>query len=250
MSNRPPIPQMDNLFNLRDHGGLRTATGEAVRNGRLYRADGVHRASPDDVAKLQQLGIATVIDLRSTGEIGKYGRFEGETIGARFAHLPLLDRLWSKKSLEAHTDAAEYLTARYIELAHEQPHNIAAIFELVADPVHHGVVFHCSAGKDRTGVVSALLMSSIGVTDADIAYDYSMTAENMPALLEWIEARVDDPADSMANQPPQFLKCPPAAILGFLDHMRHEYGSIDQYLRSIGIAEKTVNSIRFELVAA
>lgn len=232
-------------FNVRDLGGLRTISGELLRRGVAYRADGLHRLPAAEIQRLHELGVRTVVDLRSAGEIGDAASMAAD--GIVVLHLPVLRDVWSHDAFAegvAPVDAVTFLVERYLEMLEEGAPAIAAIFELLATSGARPLAFHCSAGKDRTGVIAALLLSSLGVADDDIAEDYTTSAAAMDKLVEWIVAQRPDAADVMARQPAVFLSCPPEAMHVFLARVRQQWGSVDQYLESIGVETGTRASVR------
>src|SRR3546814_12083584 len=98
-----------------DLGGLPTADGRTVQRGKVFRADGVDRLAGDDLERIRLLGLRTVIDLRSDGEIAR-GTFPVEQHPVEWYHLPVLRRVWSEDDLVATTDAAEFLRDRYLAM--------------------------------------------------------------------------------------------------------------------------------------
>ena len=239
------VPFAAGAFNVRDLGGLTTVAGERLRRGVAYRADGLHRLPPEEVRRLAELGVRTVVDLRSAGEIEAAASVAGD--GIVVLHLPVLRDVWSPEALQddaTPVDAVTFLVDRYLEMLDEGAAAIAAVFELLATEGSRPIAFHCSAGKDRTGVIAALLLATAGVSDDDIAEDYTTSAVAMEKLVEWITANRPEAADAMAAQPAAFLSCPPEAMHVFLARIRRQWGSIDGYLTSIGVEPHTLAAIR------
>jgi protein tyrosine/serine phosphatase len=106
------------------------------------------------------------------------------------------------------------------------------------------LVFHCSAGKDRTGVTAALILGLLGVPDDQIAADYAHTALAMDELIAWVRAQSPEAADSMTDQPKTFLSCPKEAMSGFLAELGQRFGSVEGYVETIGVPEATVATLR------
>ncbi|HEX2850949.1 MAG TPA: tyrosine-protein phosphatase [Acidimicrobiales bacterium] len=231
-------------FNVRDLGGLPTRDG-VVRRGALYRADGLHRLPEDDVARLRAVGIRTVVDLRTHQELGDAGRLTADDITV--VHLPVLRTIWSGEVDDA-SDAVEFLVARYVEMLTEGAAAISGVFDLVGSQRCRPLAFHCSAGKDRTGVVAALVLSALGASDDVIADDYQCSAAAMQRLVDWITTHRPEAADTMAKQPSAFLECPREAMHGFLDEVRARHGSVIGYLASIGVTEAQLRGLRTALV--
>jgi len=238
------VPFAAGAFNVRDLGGLHTIAGDTVRRGVAYRADGLHRLPVEEIERLSSLGVRTVVDLRTVGEIDAAASLAAD--GIAVVHLPVLREVWPQDAFgsDAATDAVTFLVERYLEMLEEGAPAIAAIFDLLAAEASRPLAFHCSAGKDRTGVIAALLLSLLGVPDDDIAEDYTTSAVAMEKLVEWVRSQRPEAADAMAQQPAVFLACPPEAMHVFLARIRERWGSVERYLDSIGVTAPTRTSVR------
>jgi protein-tyrosine phosphatase len=234
------------VFNVRDLGGLPTLDGRTTQRGRLYRADGVHRLAGADLEKARGLQLRTVIDLRTEGEITRGGHFPVDDYAVDWHHLPILQRMWSDDDLVATTGAVDFLRDRYVEMLTEGGASIARIVELVADG--HPVLFHCAAGKDRTGVVAAVLLSLVGVSHEEIATDYHATAGAMAAFVDWLTVTYPEALDSMTSQPPEYLEAPREAMTAFLEHVDDRYGSVEGLAVHLGVAPTTIERLQATLV--
>ena len=233
-------------FNVRDLGGLRTVDGDVVQRGRVFRGDGVHRLRDQDLARARSLGLRTVIDLRTAAEIGRGGRFPVEEYPVEWHSLPLIRRIWSDDNLLPTTGSADFLRDRYLDMLTEGAESLAAIVALVAEG--HPALFHCAAGKDRTGVVAALLLGLVGVGHDEIVADYHATAGAMGAFVDWLTLEHPEALDSMTSQPPEYLEAPPAAMSGFLDVVDERHGSIEGLAQHLGITAPTVDRLRETLL--
>ena len=234
------------VFNVRDLGGLPTADGDRIRAGHVYRADGVHRLAGDDIDAARQLGLRTVIDLRTTNEIDRGPQFPATELGVEWHHLPVIPRQWSEDSLVAAATATEFLTERYLEMLEVGGASIARSLELIA---HRGpALFHCAAGKDRTGVLAAAVLGLAGVDDEVIAADYHLSAVGMADMMDWLMREHPEARDAMVNQPREYFECPPEAMLGFLAGVREQYGTMDDLARALGVDAETVTLLRATLV--
>ncbi|HEX9530809.1 MAG TPA: tyrosine-protein phosphatase [Acidimicrobiales bacterium] len=244
--------ELEGAFNFRDLGGYATAGGGPVRWRRLYRADGIHKLTPADRGRVRELGLATVVDLRTGAELEERGRFPfiGELEG--YHHLPLIDAVWDPATVEeqvAVMSAAELLVFQYKAMLVEGRAAIAATFELLAEPGSYPLVFHCAAGKDRTGVVAALVLSLLAVSDADVCHDYGLSREAMERMMAWIRTNRPEALDAMVAQPKAILDAPPMAMHLLLDSVRAEFGSVAGYLGDLGLSSRTLGAVRANLVA-
>jgi protein-tyrosine phosphatase len=233
------------VFNVRDLGGLAAADGRSVQPRRLFRADGVHRLDGDDLDLARALELRTVLDLRTAEEVER-GRFPVERIPVEWHHLPLLRRMWSEDDLKPTNGAAAFLAERYLAMVEQSGPTLGRAVELLAEGTP--ALFHCAAGKDRTGVVAAFVLGLLGVGADDIAADYHQSASNMAAFQQWIRDEHPEAADAMTQQPPEYLDAPPEAMLGFLDAIDRRHGSMEGLATDLGIASATVDRLRATLL--
>ena len=236
----------DGAFNLRDLGGYEGDGGRTVRWRTLFRADGLHRITGESLATVRSLRCRTVLDLRTPLEVdaGQYS-----CVGVDVLHLPVLRTTWDRDELRgSQGDPVEFLAARYLEMAEQGTAAIATAFEVLASSSRLPAAFHCSAGKDRTGVLAALVLAALGVNDEQIAEDYALSARAMDRLVEWIRSHRPEVAEAMASQPAAFLACPPEAIVRFLGELRARHGGVRLYLGDIGVTRATIEAVRDNLL--
>lgn len=249
------------VVNFRGLGGLETADGAVVRHGAVYRSAVLHHATESDRAILGLLGIRTVIDLRTHEERSAGGVVDGDWHGVDVHHIPLIVELWPAGASDADLDPVQYLVDRYEEML-EDPHGmLRPALELVADPAAHPIVFHCTAGKDRTGVLAALVLAVLGVADETIASDYQRSGSAMPALIELLAARSGSDADdehstaplvaaltTAVAQPNGMLGAPREAMERVLARVRERHGSVESYLSGVGVPASLIHSLRLNLL--
>ena len=191
----------------------RTVDGRTTRWRTLYRADGIHHASDADVERLLGLGLRTVLDLRTHGELEERGRFAIEHTTLAYHHLPVLRETWDGwVDVAPDVDAVPFLAQRYEEMLDDGAAALAGALEVLADAEAYPAVFHCAAGKDRTGVLAAVILGLLGVDDDTIATDYGLSKAAMDSLIEWMRANVPESLDAMTDQPAAFLDAPPRAM--------------------------------------
>ncbi len=233
---------LEQVLNFRDVGGYPTAQGRRVRWRRLFRSGTLAQPSPADLETLRALGIATVLDLRSTAEWDR-GRCPAAELGARVHHVPIVEEILDPTRLGL---PEGMLADRYRDYARDGAEPIARAISILADPAAYPVVVHCLAGKDRTGVVIAIVLGLLGVDDATIARDYELSQAAMGPLRARAEA---DPQSSQLPPPlaDEVFSARPAAITGLLAELRREHGSLDGYARAIGLTPDVVASLRAAL---
>ena len=238
----------DALFNVRDLGGYAAADGRHTRWRMLYRADGLNRVAGDDLERLAALGLRTVVDLRTPNERVERGSFPVESVPVDYHHFPVLQQTWEGQTIDATIDGADFLTARYLEMLVEGADAIAGALHVLADERVYPAVFHCAAGKDRTGVLAALVLGLLGVPDDIIAADYGLSRVGMQAMVDWIRANRPEVADTMTDQPGVLLEAPPRAMRALLDQIRVDHGSVEGYAWSIGLTGHTIDDLRATLL--
>jgi len=234
---------LENALNFRDVGGYRTADGRRVRWRRMFRAGGLSNLSPADLAVLRELGIATVLDLRSTAE-WESGRFPVDDHPVAFHHLPLVEEILDPTRYEV---PEGMLAARYQEIAQIGSSYIAQAISIVADADTHPIVVHCLAGKDRTGVVVALVLALLGVPDEVVAEDYALSNLAMAALRERAEASGVPQRRSQAVSNEVF-SAKPSNIAALFAALRDDHGSLEDYVISSGVKPAAIESLRAALL--
>lgn len=232
-----PLP---GTLNARDLGGYPTSDGGTVRWRTLLRSDALHRLDDAGRAALAGFGLRTVVDLR-TDEEARSAPSALDGTGARIFHVPLF--------------RAEALGALPPELAAVYRHMIddrgAAIAEAVGRLSGPGALpglIHCSAGKDRTGLLAAVVLDVVGVPDEIIAADYAMSAEYIDADTAQVVSRIQAISGGQRLDL-GLLGSPPELILEALARVRGQAGSAAGYLVRHGLPRSAVDSLRRALVA-
>ena len=234
------------LLNARDLGGLVLPSGGETAWHRVVRADNLNKLAPAGVAALVAYGVRTVIDLRDPFELAKFPNplASAPPTGMTFINVPLISEAeWEVISEPAPRVAGYALTAT---LSHR---NIANAIAAVSNaPPGGGVVIHCHAGKERTGIVAALLLSLAGVSDAAVAEDWiSSDAYLQPLYEEWLGDEAD-PA-IRAKRSEGFVTHA-EYILDVLAHVRRDHGGVEEYLLAGGLRPDQVDRARRRLVSS
>lgn len=235
----PVTAELDELpehFNLRDLGGLPVAGGGQIRPGRLFRGASLHRLAGEDRARVERLGLRLAIDLR-TGEEVSSGMFAGDSTATR--HMPIFEV--APVFDQPVEDIGATLAETYMWMLEEGRESIAAIMALLSDPASYPAIVYCAAGKDRTGIVCALLLRLLGVEPETIVADYEKSDGPAAALRRW---RAQTAPERRDPAPTGIYRAPGAAMRGFLRRMDEAYGSVEGYLRTIGVS---ASALRAEL---
>ena len=243
-------------FNVRDIGGYSTTGGKQVRWGQVYRSGTLSNLTDEGVARLSALSLHTVCDLRTTYEVENLPSRLPQMI--QYIHMPLHEQgegrgriLWTML-LRPHR-LSELVAYGYITLMLERHASLLAdVFRRIADPANRPILLHCTAGKDRTGLIIALLLSLLGVPDEAILADFSLS--NL--FYEEVRQTIQRDAERLAvfgvrsNNLWPFLVADPATLRAALAHVRRRYGSVEGYVRGRGgLDEATLQQLRAELLA-
>ncbi|WP_354639000.1 tyrosine-protein phosphatase [Kitasatospora camelliae] len=236
------------LHNFRDLGGYRTADGRTVRWSALYRSDSLDKlaGSAQDLARFRALGVRTVVDLRYPWEIERAGRVP-ETPGLAYHNLSIEHRPYDQAALAPSVDPGRYLADRFAEVAEDGVAEIAAALRLIAEPADGPLVFHCASGKDRTGIIAALVLTALGVPEDTVVADFALTALATDRLVADWHARYPDKTLVW----PGYGRAPGAVMRNFLADLTTAYGSPRAYVTDrLGLGPGIVDALRGTLLAA
>ncbi|MET7436314.1 tyrosine-protein phosphatase [Streptomyces sp. NPDC004082] len=220
------------LHNFRDLGGYTTADGRTVRSGILFRADSLGKLAGDgeetraDRERFLSLGIRTVVDLRYPWEIEAKGRVP-EHPSLTYHNLSIEHRPYDQPSLAASVDPGPYLAERYAEVAEDGTRELREVLQLIAEAGESEapLVFHCASGKDRTGLVAALVLSLLGVPEKTVVEDFALTELATDRLIaDWRAANPD-----RALTWPGYGRAPAEVMTLFLASLNARYGSVRSY---------------------
>lgn len=223
-------------FNFRDLGGYPTSDGGRLRWRRLFRADGLTRLDEADCEILSQMGLATVIDLRTVTEVDERGRFPVESVEVEYHHLPLSESIPGTEEVPDWGTPA-FVTARYKQLLRIGWDSIAKAIEVLATPGSFPAVFHCSAGKDRTGVLAAIVLGCLGVPDDVIVEDYALSAVGTARLMESLREEYAQSAEEVEKYAAAILRVMPDSMAGFVEHVHEVFGDFTRLGDELGVTD-------------
>jgi protein-tyrosine phosphatase len=232
--------------NTRDLGGLQRRDG-VTRSGVLIRSDDISVLTAPGREAMRAYGVTTVIDLRSKSE--RSGTFDArfprpvvkmvKAKGVTYLHRELLDDASLRKLGEAPN-----MFERYLVMLRTRQSAFRAIFTAIAQ-AEGGLVFHCFAGKDRTGLIAAMVLALADVPPNEIAEDFGETDLQLADAYEkWINQAPADKRDEMRDE----LRCPPERILGVLEFLEMKWGGVGSYLEVAGVKAADIDRLRTRLV--
>ena len=222
------------LVNARDLGGLPLKDGN-VREGALIRSDSLTRLTDPDA--LRRSGVSRIVDLRRPKESVEQHPFADDEM---YVNLPVEDPADPK-------NVTSTMGALYLDMLDARPELFAAALTAIAEAPPGAVVVHCAAGKDRTGLVTALALTVAGAEPDIVATDYALTSERLGPYIEVELAKIEDAAQRAFWRRHQ--STPIEFMLDVLDHLDREHGSVEAYLRSGGMTDEQLSALRERLVA-
>jgi protein tyrosine/serine phosphatase len=205
----------------------------------LIRSDHIGHLTLAGREALIAYGVTSVLDLRSPAELLKSPNPVADGAGPAYVNIPLIDDANMREVGEA-ADMYE----RYLMILDNRQEAFCGVFNAVAD-AEGPMVFHCFAGKDRTGLVAAILLAVAGVTKEAIVADFGETDAQLARRYEqWIADATPERRKSMRDE----LRCPPEWILGVLDHLDQKWGGVEGYLEDSGVSSTNIHGVSAKLV--
>jgi hypothetical protein len=244
MSNRGWQPA--GTDNFRDLGGRPTVDGGRVRRGLVFRSDTLQEISPADAEVLvEELGVRLIIDLRLRAESEREGHGVLADRPLRIVNLPLdvADRE-SAHAVPALTGSM--IIEHYLGYLRPSAATVVSVMTLLADTEAPAIV-HCAAGKDRTGVMAALVLGAVGTPDAEIVADYADSDGSVERVFARLQ-RLPSYGQRLGQLPADARAANPGTMAGFLDELKRRHQSVPGLLRDLGVPDGTLSRLTDRLV--
>jgi protein tyrosine/serine phosphatase len=230
--------------NARDLGGLPTVDGRVTRSGVLLRSDNLQDLTQADVEDLHGRGLGTVLDLRTAAEVELLGPGPLRETSVKHVHLDLIPHGFEGRSVMERTipdeNAPEHAVDHlYFDYVRDAPDAIATALRTIADPGSGTVLVHCAVGKDRTGVLVALVLSLVGVRRDAVVADYERTNERIERIVDRLLA-TPLYGDHAGGRTLDSFRPHAFNMERFLDRVDREYGGVHGLAMSVGVDEETV----------
>lgn len=239
--------RLQGTVNFRDAGGYRTRDGQWVKMGEVYRSDSLEKLTDADLAKLKRLGVRTVFDLRMESE--RTAAPDRVPAGATHVVADVLAGSGTFTSMPKSPAEAEAMMVegnRFMVSGDTARTAYTAVYDGIADDDRRGVLFHCTAGKDRTGWSNAALLTALGVPEETVMADYLASNTYRAAANEAILSHL--PAQQAAVYKP-LLDVRPAYLNASFAEVEEEYGSFRAYLRKgLGLDQQELKELKKDLL--
>tara|TARA_E500000331_G_scaffold355321_1_gene410499 strand:+ start:2197 stop:2967 length:771 start_codon:yes stop_codon:yes gene_type:complete len=238
--------KVERAFNIRDIGGYPTVDGQTTQWKRFLRSDGLHALHEADMQVLMDYGVSLIVDLRLPKELESSPNVFKDSKRVRYYHRSFIDEEVLKQLEDKPVQNRAHLRTDHFRadkgyrtwLEYCQP-SVRDILVSLADNDTGVSLYHCSGGKDRTGLVTALLLGMAGVANELIAADYALTARhNINSTFKGPEP------DIKSWQEYEAAYCPPAVMQESLEHLNRVYGGVSSYVRHIGLTEDQIARLR------
>jgi protein-tyrosine phosphatase len=235
--------RLEIAHNVRHLGGYPTSSGR-ITSETVIRSASLHRLTDNGMRSLAEAGVTTIIDFRSNAERERSVTPDPAPYGIRHIHAPVFQEDASPVGMEREFQGFGTVYERLLEMGRDAYRTLIE----VTSEVEGRLLFHCTAGKDRTGVGAALLLEIAGVDDDTIVADYMLTEPLLkPMLEEWLPEMRDRGVDAARAE--QLLAAPRDAIETALQFLRDRHGSAEGYARDLGVGESTISALRARLIA-
>jgi protein-tyrosine phosphatase len=238
--------QWAGVVNVRDLGGVPLEGGGETAYGALVRADNIRRMSDEGWRSLADHGVTRIVDLRWPEELEAD---PPRDVDIDVVHVSLLGTLDPDHDdglddFAAAGDAAGYFGRMYEEILDEHRPEFGAALGAIADAPSGATLFHCYVGKDRTGLVAALLLRLAGASIDAIAEDYALSGPNLATDMEWVESAPDE---HERRRRALQLQSPADAIVRAVQLLERDHGGVEAYVRAAGLDDGQIGRLRQRL---
>ncbi|KAJ7774097.1 protein-tyrosine phosphatase-like protein [Mycena olivaceomarginata] len=256
---RHPFVAVAGVINVRDLGGLpsRLYPNLATKPGYLYRSAELSGITDQGKVQFKELGISQVFDLRSDTEIAKYNTPGPEIDGVQISHVPVFEKedyspeMMAKRYQLYASGKTEAFMELYSQILEHGGPSFGTILRHVRDRPNEPCLFHCTAGKDRTGVIAAILLKLAGVDNDVIAQDYALTRIGREPARAMIMERLNKEPLFASNSEAalNMFTCRDITMLAFLDLLDDKYSGVEGYVRRFtGLGDEDIATIRRNLL--
>lgn len=240
----------EGIHNFRTVAAYRLSSAGVFRTGMIYRSGALERMTPEDRAWLEsEIGVRTILDLRHPDELAFTD--QGHALGDFVLPLSIFPEEQAQEDLIAELNGlygAGPSPRRYLHYLDAGGDRLARAFSLFAEEPRYPFLVHCTAGKDRTGVLVAMIMDVVGCSPEDIAAEYGLSDASIDHLIAYLRAtgrQLEGSEDEIRAR----LATPPERMAGFIELVREKHGGSEAFFRSQGVSSATIDRVRSILTA-
>jgi protein-tyrosine phosphatase len=241
--------------NLRDLGGYAAADGRRVKWGVLFRSDNMARLTDSGLARVKRLGIRTVCDFRTGAEAQRLPNRFPDSVAVNYLRMPIQHGEFEPTTVferirtgDYHWISEAFMLQGYVDNIERHAPVWARLFELLADSRNRPLLFHCTGGKDRTGVGAALILLALGVPVETVIEDYGLSDPYIAEIRSQIYSQIEAFGVDTVKVAPYFT-APPSRLRALLAYIGENYGDAVGYLKEkVGVAERVIASLKEDLL--
>ena len=243
-------------YNIRDLGGYLTEDGRTTRWRTFLRSGSMHSLTSESQSRLLGLGIRTVVDLRTSVEKHDFPNVFAKSTRVSFRQHNMIGDVTLETNrdvtavdmLEGGGEFAEGIFTMYRTFLDGRQEQIRDILTTLSEPDALPAIYHCAGGKDRTGIISAILLANAGVPYDTIANDYALSARYLMERYFDDEARPGETPENFTWREYQVKFCPPESMLMTLSYLDKVYGGVPAYMRVIGLDSRQIDRLRDSVI--
>ncbi|KAG7097323.1 hypothetical protein E1B28_004682 [Marasmius oreades] len=257
---RPPFVTIDGVINVRDLGGHPSSLPDKItRHRTVFRSAELAGITEKGKEQLKELGITRVFDLRSDTEIEKYNSSLPPMDGIEIVRSPVFSKedyspeMMAKRYKLYASGKTEAFMELYSQILEHGERAFGAVLRHIRDRPTEGCIFHCTAGKDRTGVIAAIILKLAGVDDQSIAQDYALTRVGRePARAMILQRLSKEPLFASNNEAAlNMFTCRYETMIAFLALLEDQYGGVEKYVKTfLKLTDDDINIIRNNLLSS
>lgn len=237
---------LEKSYNTRDLGGYETV--DNMRTSAYFlRADSLNVLSLSDRCTLLDLGVKTVIDMRNNAEIMRVPSVFERCEEADYCPMPVFSDS-EQQDIHRQFGYAFDMGDLYISIVEKNQRALCAILRKMEGASDGKILFYCNAGKDRTGIVSALLLKLAGVDNQTIIYDYCLTEVLLKDTMPFLRANTQVPASVPNEIMDELLGAKAHNMEKLLKHLENKYSGVIEYLQTIGLSQSEIAAIKKKMI--
>lgn len=239
---------LEKAFNIRDLSGYKSEAGE-ITSGLFLRGDSFEKLSEGDRDALMAIGVKTVVDLRNQDEITRTPSVFDEHPEVLYVNIPILPPGTQEKMIQQ-SGMTFLMSDLYIVILDNSQSALKEVFTTLASSDGR-VLFHCSAGKDRTGIISAILLRLAGIDNETVVADYCLTEVFLKEKLDSIKKAAKQKDYGIpGNLIDEMMSAKGATMEKLLKHLEDTYGGAETYLVTIGLSKAEIETLKFKMIGS